>query len=106
METDTTPFLTTASRKRMLRAGWALARRVMKSELFLVGGALAVLTVIFFYDVIFLGRTLVTSSMVWGVMGNDPPWGYPADHPAASAYLLDPLAHGIGVSTAQKAANL
>ena len=78
----------------------------MTSELFLVGGALAVLTIIFFYDIVFLGRTLVTSSMVWGVMGSDPPWGYPAVHPAASPYLLDPVAHGIGVSTAQKAASL
>ena len=104
MDTDAPPLSeATGSLASQARA---VARRLITGELALVTAALILLTVIFFYDIVFLGRTLVTSSMVWGVMGSDPPWGYPAGQPAANPYLLDPLAHGLGFSTAQKAANL
>ena len=100
MDTDAAPVSEAA--EGVTTHAWALARRLITSELVLVTATLAFLTVIFFYDIVFLGRTLSTSATEWGVMGSDPPYGYSASPPAHNPYLLDPLSHAIGEATARK----
>ncbi len=58
----------------IVRRGQSLAWRLAHSDVLLAIIALGVLILIFFYDIIFLGRTLVTSSLLWGVMGTEPPF--------------------------------
>ncbi|MCH8814210.1 MAG: YfhO family protein [Chloroflexi bacterium] len=55
---------------------------------------LAALVIIVFYDIVFLGRTLQTSSFLWGTVGARPPFGFP-DIPDYNVYLLDPLATAV-----------
>lgn len=78
------------------------ARRLLTSELVLVSFALALLVVLFFYDVVFLDRTLLTSGRGLGVMGNPMPWGYPGERPDHNPYLLDPLVSTLAESTVQR----
>lgn len=86
---------------------WALVRRIARNDILLVNLALGVLIIIFFYDIIFLGRTLVTSSFMWGVMGQSTPFGYPSGPPDYNVYLLDPLASAVGAEpTVEKAGSL
>ncbi len=90
----------------MLDRVWHLARRVLLSELALVSGALALLIIIFFYDIVFQERTLLTSGFLWGVMGTEPPFGYPDGPPTYNIHLLDPLASVPGEATAAKIASV
>lgn len=55
---------------------------------------LALLVIIVFYDVVFLGKTTVTSSFLWGTIGSRPPYGYP-ETPDYNVYILDPLATAV-----------
>lgn len=75
---------------------WRGVKRITTNDLFLVSLVLGALIVIFFYDIVFLGRTLVTSATQPGVMGFSPPFGYPAGHPDSNPYLIDPLASAGG----------
>jgi len=56
-----------------------------------VAGLLAIITVGFFPDVVFFGRTVQTSSLGSGVNGIVP-YGYPAGTPKHNPYLFDPQA--------------
>jgi hypothetical protein len=56
---------------------------------------LALLVIIVFYDVVFLGKTTVTSSFLWGTIGSRPPYGYPGPAPDYNVYILDPLATAV-----------
>lgn len=56
---------------------------------------LALLVMIVFYDVVFFGRTLVTSSFLWGTLGARPPYEYPGGAPDYNVYILDPLATAV-----------
>ncbi len=56
---------------------------------------LAVLVVVVFYDIVFLGKTLQTSSFLWGTLGARPPFGFP-ETPDYNVYILDPLATAVG----------
>lgn len=55
---------------------------------------LALVVIIVFYDVVFLGKTTVTSSFLWGTIGSRPPYGYPGA-PDYNVYILDPLATAV-----------
>lgn len=72
----------------------AAVKRLASNDVFLASFALAILIVIFFYDVVFLGQTLLTSPFAYerfGVTGTSPPFGYPGDPPDYNYYLMDPL---------------
>ncbi len=56
---------------------------------------LAVLVIVVFYDIVFLGKTLQTSSFLWGTLGARPPFGFP-ETPDYNVYILDPLATAVG----------
>lgn len=55
---------------------------------------LALIVIIVFYDVVFLGKTTVTSSFLWGTVGSRPPYGFEGT-PDYNVYLLDPLATAV-----------
>ena len=80
----------------VFRQGWTTVRRVAANDILLAGLALAVLVIIFFYDVVFLERTVTTSSFQPGVMGMSPPFGYPEERPPFNPYQLDSLASAEG----------
>lgn len=79
----------------LLRSGWVTIRRLATNDVLVASLALALLIIFFFYDVVFMGRTLVTSPFLWGVMGTEPPYGYPGERPDYNPYLLDPLASAV-----------
>ncbi len=55
---------------------------------------LALLVIVVFYDIVFLGKTLQTSSFLWGTLGARPPFGFP-ETPDYNIYILDPLATAV-----------
>ena len=55
---------------------------------------LALLVIVVFYDIVFLGKTLQTSSFLWGTLGARPPFGFP-ETPDYNTYILDPLATAV-----------
>lgn len=88
-----------------LRRGWAAAEWITRNDLALASLVLGALIVIFFYDVVFLGRTLLTSPLHFqpGAYGYGPMDSQPDNNP----YLLDPLASAAGAEpTFKKAARL
>ncbi len=90
-----------------LQQGQAVLKRLAANDVLLATLALSALIIIFFYDIVFLGRTLVTSPFLWGVMGTSPPFGYPGGPPDYNIYLLDPLASGVSMeATVEKASDL
>lgn len=77
----------------------ATLKRVAANDVLLASLALSVLILIFFYDVVFLGRTLLTSPFIFesfGVTGTSPPFGYPDGLPDYNFYLSDPFATAWG----------
>jgi hypothetical protein len=89
----------------VLRRGWAAAEWITRNDLTLASLVLGVLIVIFFYDVVFLGRTLLTSPLHFhpGAYGYAPTDSQPDHNP----YLLDPLASAAGAEpTFKKAARI
>ena len=79
---------------RRLRRVRSTAKWIAANDVLLASLALSVLILIFFYDVVFLERTLVTSPFAFerlGVTGTSPPFGYPSDPPDYNIYLMDPL---------------
>lgn len=56
---------------------------------------LALLVIFVFYDVVFFGKTTVTSSFLWGTVGARPPYEYPGGTPDYNVYILDPLATAV-----------
>jgi hypothetical protein len=105
MDTDAASFPATVLRRGLPRAAIALASKLRTNDVVLASACLAVLLALFFFDIVFFGRTLSTSASQWGVMGSDPPYGYTGDPPEHNPYLLDPLAHAIGESNGQIAAD-
>ncbi len=94
MGSDAAPMGTVEPADGALRRARAAIKRIAANDVLLVSLALAILIVIFFYDVTFLGRTLVTSPFAFeriGVTGTSPPFGYPGDPPDYNYYLMDPL---------------
>ena len=88
----------------------ATLKRVAANDVLLASLALSLLILIFFYDVVFLERTLLTSPFAYerlGVTGTSPPFGYPGDPPDYNYYLMDPLpsawAAEPGIETAARA---
>ena len=65
--------------------------RVSRRETLVVAALLTALIALFFYDVVFLGRTLMTATLHAGVMGEAPPYGYEGPR-EGNIHLLDPLA--------------
>ena len=106
MRSDTPLQEATGVITEIVRRGQSSAKRLARTDVFLASIALGVMILIFFYDIIFLGRTLATSSLLWGVMGTEPPFGYPDVGPAYNVYLLDPLASAVAESTTEKIASL
>ena len=90
----------------VLGRGWAAIRRIAANDVLLVSFALSALILVFFFDIVFLGRTLLTSSFIFGVMGTNPPFEFPDARPAYNVYLLDPMASAIAESTAAKIASV
>jgi len=76
----------------VLRRGYGAVKRIATNDVLLVSLALGALIIIFFHDVVFLERTLTTSSFQPGVLAASPPFGYPGDPPEFNFYLRDPLA--------------
>ena len=82
------------TKKGLLQKVRPIFRRIAANDVLLASFALGVLIVIFFYDVVFLGQTLLTSPFAYerlGVTGTSPPFGYPGDPPDYNYYLMDPL---------------
>lgn len=75
------------------KAGVPMMRRhlrLMRGEKFAVAiGALLGLLCITFFDVVFLGRTLLTSPYTASVMGVQPPYGYPGEPLGLNQYIID-----------------
>jgi len=94
-------FLTSEASRQKLQRLWSLAKRLILSEAVLVSAALALLIVLFFHDIVFLDKTLVTSAANPGVMGRSQPFGYPGDPPPTNVYLMDPLAPAVIESTTE-----
>jgi hypothetical protein len=76
--------------------GRALIKRIAANDVLLASLALGILIIIFFFDIVFLGRTLVTSSFQPGVLAGSPPFGYPGHPPDYNFYIKDPLASAAG----------
>ena len=96
MRIDSTPMTPVKAAVRVITQGLAAVRRVATIDILLAGLALTVLIVIFFYDVVFLGRTVTTSSFQPGVMGMSPPYEYPGNRPPTNLYQLDYIASAEG----------
>ena len=92
MISDAAPIKAARAAAGALRRG---VRHIAANDVLLASLILGVLIVVFFYDIVFLGRTLVTSALQWGVMGTSTPFGYPGDRPDPNLYLLDPLASAV-----------
>ena len=73
-----------------LRRLWPTAKRIAANDVILASIALSVLILIFFYDIVFLGRTLMAIPYAFvGATGPVPPLGYPGDPPNYNNFLLD-----------------
>ncbi len=94
MRPDAARGRATAAAAGVLRRSRAAISRLAANNVLLASLALSVLILIFFYDVVFLERTLLTSPLAYerlGVTGTSPPFGYPGDPPDYNYYLMDPL---------------
>lgn len=81
-----------------------MVKRIAANDVLLASLALGALIIIFFFDIIFLGRTLVTSAFQPGVLAGSPPFGYPGDLPDYNFYIKDPLASAAAAEPQFKAA--
>lgn len=90
----------------VLRRGWPAVKRIAANDVLLASLALGTLIIIFFFDIVFLGRTLVTSAFQPGVLAGPPPFGYPGDLPDYNFFIRDPLASAAAAEPQFKAAAL